>query len=265
MILISNQRDPILAAWRYGLGRSVAFTSDAKGKWGILWLKWDEFSKLFGQMVRWTLRTTQRGEVVASVLQRGGRGEVHLEAVDAKGDFVNFLEANAGVVNPDKTQTVVPLAQVGPGRYRGAFPAAEQGAYLVGVAERKDQKMVGSEVASLVVPYSPEHRTLSTNDGLLRDLTTLSGGTAPAEPAHNFTQDRKKVRVWVEGWPYLLAMALVLFLPDVALRRLQLRLRLGRGAPVRGGQRPSGPSSAGTGSMGSVVPAASRFGGRGRR
>jgi Mg-chelatase subunit ChlD len=265
MILISNQRDPILAAWRYGLGRSVAFTSDAKGKWGILWLKWDEFSKLFGQMVRWTLRTTQRSEVVASVLQRGGRGEVHLEAVDAKGDFVNFLEANAGVVNPDKTQTVVPLAQVGPGRYRGAFPAAEQGAYLVGVAERKDQKMVGSEVASLVVPYSPEHRTLSTNEGLLRDLTTLSGGTTPAEPAHNFTQNRKKVRVWVEGWPYLLAMALVLFLPDVALRRLRLRLPLGRGAPVQGGQRPSGPSSAGTGSMGSAAPAVSRFGGRGRR
>jgi hypothetical protein len=159
----------------------------------------------------------------------------------------------------------VPLAQVGPGRYRGAFPAAEQGAYLVGVAERKDQKMVGSEVASLVVPYSPEHRTLSTNDGLLRDLTTLSGGTAPAEPAHNFTQNRKKVRVWVEGWPYLLAMALLLFLPDVALRRLQLRLPLGRGASARAGQRPSGPSSAGTGSMGSAVPAASRFGGRGRR
>jgi Mg-chelatase subunit ChlD len=265
MILMSNQRDPILAAWRYGLGRSVAFTSDAKGKWGILWLKWDEFSKLFGQMTRWTLRTAQRGEVVASVVQHGGRGEVQLEAVDAKGDFVNFLEANAGIVNPDKAQTVVPLAQVGPGRYRGSFPATEQGAYLVGVAERKDQKMVGSEVASLVVPYSPEHRTLSTNDGLLHDLRTLSGGIAPAEPAHTFSQNRKKVRVWVEGWPYLLAAALVLFLPDVALRRLRVRLPLGRGASHRGGQGPSGSSGAGTASVGSTVPAVARFGSRGRR
>ena len=257
-ILISNQRDPILAAWRYGLGRSVAFTSDAKGRWGILWLKWDEFGKLFGQMVRWTLRTTQRNEVVTSVVQHGGSGEIQLEAVDAKGEFVNFLEASAGVVYPDKTQGVLPLTQVGPGRYRGAFLAADQGAYLVGVAQRKDQKMVGSEVASLVVPYSPEHRALSVDEGLLRDLTTLSGGAAPAQPGENFTTHRKKVRVWIEAWPYFLALALLLFLPDVAIRRLRFRGAVGRGVP--GGRAGGFP-----GVTDPVVAVAARFGGRGRR
>jgi hypothetical protein len=29
--LVSDQGDPILAAWQYGLGRAVAWTSDAKG------------------------------------------------------------------------------------------------------------------------------------------------------------------------------------------------------------------------------------------
>jgi len=257
-ILISNQRDPILSAWRYGLGRTAAFTSDAKGRWGILWLKWDEFGKLFGQLTRWTLRTAQRSEVVTSVIQRGGRGEIQLEAVDAKGEFVNFLEANAGVVYPDKTQGVLPLVQVGPGRYRGAFPAAEQGAYLVGVAERKDQKTIGSEVASLVVPYSPEHRALAVNEGMLRDVAMLSGGASPARPAENFTQNRQKVRIWIEAWPYFLALALLLFLPDVAIRRLRFRGAVGRGLT---GRRAGGSSTA----AGSVVPAAARFGGRGRR
>ncbi|MEK7221309.1 MAG: VWA domain-containing protein, partial [candidate division NC10 bacterium] len=265
-ILISHQRDPILAAWRYGLGRTVAFTSDAKAKWGILWVKWDEFSKLFGQTVRWTLRTAQRNEVVTSVVQRGGRGEVQLEAVDAKGEFVNFLEANAGVVYPDKTQGVLPLVQVGPGRYRGAFPAGEQGAYLVGVAERKDQKMVGSEVASLVVPYSPEHRALSVNEGLLRDLATLSGGAAPSQPGQSFTQNRRKARGWIEAWPYLLGLALLLFLPDVAIRRLQLRGRLWRSLSARSGPRPTGPGGATGGAEGDAAGhVAARFGGRGRR
>jgi uncharacterized membrane protein len=258
-ILISHQRDPVLSAWRYGLGRTVAFTSDAKGKWGILWLRWEEFGKLFGQMVRWTLRTAQRGEVVASVFQHGGSGEIQLEAVDPKGEFVNFLEANAGVVYPDKTQGVLPLTQVGPGRYRGAFPTAEQGAYLIGVAERKDQKIVGSEVASLVVPYSPEHRALEVNEGLLRDLATLSGGAAPAKPGDNFTQSRERARIWVEAWPYLLALALLLFLPDVAIRRLRLRGGLGRKP------RPAGSTGGSSGTIESFAPAAARFGGRGRR
>jgi hypothetical protein len=172
---------------------------------------------------------------------------------------VNFLEANAGVVYPDKTQGVLPLTQVGPGRYRGAFPTAEQGAYLIGVAERKDQKIVGSEVASLVVPYSPEHRALEVNEGLLRDLATLSGGAAPAKPGDNFTQSRERARIWVEAWPYLLALALLLFLPDVAIRRLRLRGGLGRKP------RPAGSTGGSSGTIESFAPAAARFGGRGRR
>jgi Mg-chelatase subunit ChlD len=253
LLLMSHQRDPVLAAWRYGLGRSVAFTSDAKAKWGILWLRWGEFNKVFGQMVRWTLRSAHRSQIVTSVVQQGDTAEVQLEAVDEKGEFLNFLDANAGVVTPDKTQSVLRLEQVGPGRYRGAFGAGEQGAYLVGVAERKDQKLVGSEVASLVIPYSPEHRALEANQPLLRDVVALSGGTAPATAADNFTADRRRVPVQVDAWPYLLAAALLLFLPDVALRRM-----LWRGARNGAG---SGRGDGGSAS----APVTGRFGARARR
>ena len=257
-LLISHQRDPVLAAWRYGLGRSVAFTSDAKAKWGILWLKWPEYGKVFGQMVRWSLRTAQRSEVVAAVAPRDDRGEVQLEAVDEKGEFVNFLDSNAAIVFPDKRQSVLNLAQVGPGRYRGSFPAGEQGAYLVGVANRKDKKLIGSEVASLVVPYSPEHRALETNEALLRDVATLSGGAAPTKPEEAFTAERRKARAWVEGWPYLFGLAMLLFLPDVALRRLQLPGRRRREGGVLGGLTGAGASPP-------AGPMAAKFGGRGRR
>ena len=127
----------------------------------------------------------------------------------------------------------------------------------MGVANRKDQKMVGSEVASLVVPYSPEHRVLSLNEVLLRDLATLSGGAAPTQAGQAFTQNRRKMRVWVEAWPYLLGLALLLFLPDVAIRRLQLRGWFGR-TPTG----PRGPSP--TATEPSAAPAA-RFGARMRR
>jgi hypothetical protein len=154
---------------------------------------------------------------------------------------------------------VLNLAQAGPGRYRGSFPAGEQGAYLVGVANRRDKKMIGSEVASLVVPYSPEHRALEVNEGLLRDVATLSGGAAPTKPEEAFTAERRKVRVWVEGWPYLFGLAMLLFLPDVALRRLQLPGRRRR----REGGNVGGPS--GSGPAREAGPMAAKFGGRGRR
>ncbi len=257
LLLASHQRDPVLAAWRYGLGRSVAFTSDAKAKWGILWLKWDDFGKLFGQMVRWTLRTAQRQEVAATVLERGGEGEILLEAIDEKGEFINFLEANAGVVFPDKSQRVLPLDQVGPGRYRASFPATDQGAYLVGVSQRRERKAAESEVASLVVPYSPEHRALAVNEPLLREMAALTGGAFPATPAENFTRERRTARVWVEGWPYLVGLALLLFLPDVALRRFWPHGLWRRGA---GGQAAAGGQGGGA-----PTPVVGRFGARGGR
>jgi uncharacterized membrane protein len=239
-LLVSHQRDPILAAWRYGLGRTVAFTSDLKAKWGVLWLRWPGFNKFAGQMVRWTLRTTTRGDVLTSVGVREEQGQILVEAVDAKGDFVNFLDAEAGVVFPGKERKVLPLEQVGPGRYRAGFEAGAEGAYLVGVAQRKNQKVVGSELASLVVPYSPEHRQLETNEGVLREVAAITGGAVIEDPAQAFGLHRKRGTARVPAWPWLFAAALLLFLPDVAFRRLRPGGWLGRtlgGGPAPGAGR----------------------------
>src|SRR5438094_7308566 len=50
LVLMSHQEDPVLATWRYGLGRAAAFTSDAKAKWGVLWLRWADFNKFWAQL-----------------------------------------------------------------------------------------------------------------------------------------------------------------------------------------------------------------------
>jgi len=154
----------------------------------------------------------------------------------------------------------VPLEQVGPGRYRGLFEAGTEGAYLVGVAEKKDQKLVGSEVGSLVIPYSPELRALSVDESLLHDVAALSGGAAPTRPGDVFAQNRRPARVWVEAWPQLLGLALLLFLLDVALRRIW-----GRG-PFRR-DRSAGRTAASTTGEGRMTDSivAARFGGFGRR
>ena len=43
LILETHLGDPLLAAWEYGLGRSVAWTSDATGRWGVDWVGWGGF------------------------------------------------------------------------------------------------------------------------------------------------------------------------------------------------------------------------------
>jgi len=220
MVLMTHQEDPLLATWRYGLGRAAAFTSDAKPKWGVLWVRWGGFNKFWSQVVRWTLRTGTRSDTVAAVSRTDDVGEVLVDAVDPKGEFINFLDSQVGVVAPDKTRTVIDLEQIGPGRYRGRFPAAQEGVYLVGMAQRRGEQMVGSQLAGLVVPYGQEFRDLGVDETMLRELSELTGGGAIADPRDTFLQNRHRSRLSFDLWPWLVGFAAVMLVPEIALRRV---------------------------------------------
>jgi Ca-activated chloride channel family protein len=220
MVLMTHQEDPLLATWRYGLGRAAAFTSDAKPKWGVLWVRWNGFNKFWSQVVRWTLRTGTRSDTVATVARVDETGEVIVDAIDPKGEFINFLDSQVGVVAPNKTRTVIDLEQIGPGRYRGRFPAAQEGVYLVGMAQRQGEQMVGSQLAGLVVPYGQEFRDLGVDETMLHELSELTGGGVVSEPRNTFLQNRHRSRLTFDLWPWLVGLATVMLIPEIALRRI---------------------------------------------
>ncbi|MCI0547981.1 MAG: VWA domain-containing protein [Candidatus Rokubacteria bacterium] len=220
MVLMTHQEDPLLATWRYGLGRSAAFTSDAKAKWAVLWLRWGGFNKFWSQVTRWTLRTGSRSDTVATVGRTDDMGEVVVDAIDGKGEFINFLDSQVGVVSPDKQRSVVELEQVGPGRYRGRFPAGQEGVYLIGMAQRRQDQMVGSQIAGLVVPYAQEFRELGVEETFLREVSELTGGTSLSDPREAFQQARRRSRLALDVWPWLVGFAAVMLLPEIALRRV---------------------------------------------
>jgi len=218
-VLISHWDDPVLATWRYGLGRAAAFTSDANPRWAGQWIQWREFNKFWAQLVRWTLRSPTAGGTTATVERRDGSGEVFIDAVDAQGRFVNFLDAQVGVVAPDRERSVIDLEQVGPGRYRGRFPAAKEGVYLVGMAQRVEQRELGSQVAGLVVPYAEELRELGVDGAQLKQMAEVADGGALEDPREVFQKGRRSFSVSVAIWPWLVGLAAVLLILEIALRR----------------------------------------------
>jgi Ca-activated chloride channel family protein len=219
-VLMTHQEDPLLAAWRYGLGRSVAFTADAKAKWGILWLRWRDYNKFWAQVVRWTLRAGARSDTTVTVDRRDGQAVVTVEGIDPKGEFINFLDGQVGVVNPDKRQSVVELEQVAPGRYRSTFSTPEEGVYLAGLLTRKEQQMVGSQIVGTVVPYAQEYRELGANESFLREISELTGGGSLGTPGEAFTLNRRRSRVPTDLWPWLVGLVTVALVPEIAMRRL---------------------------------------------
>jgi hypothetical protein len=222
-ILTTELDDPLLAAWHYGLGKSVAWTSDATGRWAADWVAWAGFPRFWEQVVRWTI-TQERGTnaETAVALDPGGDGAVvTVEAAAAGGRTLNGLALEARVVGPDDEAQAVSLQQVAPGRYEGRFSADREGAYFLRVAGSGEAGDV-AQTAGWVLGYSPEYLVTEPDHDHVVRLASLSGGKVLVEPWESLAHDIRGEATRRPIWPGLLLAAIVLLPLDVAIRRLVL-------------------------------------------
>lgn len=223
--LVTSQGDPLLANWQYGLGRAVAFTSDAKAKWARDWLGWAKYRQFWSQVAQWSLRRLENADFTTEVTVDKGEGQVNVEALDAQGNYRNFLNLQAAVISPKGERQTVRLEQTGPGRYEARFPTKEVGVYMLNLMDLKDGQLRGSLVVGASVNYSPEFNDPAPNLNLLRRLADLSGGKVldPRVPAENpFLHGRQKTFQPRDLWEWLLKLAILLFPLDVGVRRIQI-------------------------------------------
>ena len=158
--LWTDKGDPLLAHWQYGLGRAVAFTSDAKARWARIWLNWDKYRQFWSQIGQWSMRRLENADFTTEVAVDKGEGLINVEALDEQGNFRNFLNLQAVVASPKGERQTVRLEQTGPGHYEARFPTKEVGAYLLNLMDIKDGQVRGSQVIGTSVNYSPEFNTV---------------------------------------------------------------------------------------------------------
>jgi Mg-chelatase subunit ChlD len=236
-ILISAQEDPVLAAWQYGLGRSVAWTSDATGRWARNWVTWEGFVRFWAQVARYTITEGAQSNVEVRVERAGDQAQVTVDARAENGEYLNSLEMQISVVGPDGSAQAVTLRQVAPGRYAGSFVPTAEGAYLIRAAgsdpgQAAAEQAAVAQTAGWVLSYSPEYQVLSADPNFLARLAAITGGGVVGEDladiyAHNLPAARAAPR---PVWPALLLAAALLLPLDIAVRRLVVtRYELQRG------------------------------------
>ncbi len=255
LILASEQGDPVLAWWRYGLGTTVAFTSDAKSRWAAEWLTWPGFSKFWAQTIRHAMRKNDAKGVTVEVAQRARRATVTLDAVDPSGRFLNGAESEVTIIDPRLGERKLPLVQTAPGRYVAEFDTPNSGSYHLNLSQRAANggPIIHQQTRGLTVGYSDELRLRPTNTELLRQIATATGGrfdpppsealldaaeanppkadqspesgdTTPNRTLGGLTSSarRRQAQQTRPLWPELVMLALVLFVLDVGLRRIDL-------------------------------------------
>lgn len=224
--LVTPKGDPLLAHWQFGLGRAVAFTSDARAKWGRDWLNWSHYRQFWSQIAQWSLRRLENADFTSEVVVDKGEGVINVEALDAKGDYRNFLNLQAAVVSPKGERMMVRLEQTGPGHYEARFPTKEVGGYLLNLMQLENGQPVAGQVVGASVNFSPEFAAGEPSLSLLRRLTEIGGGRLldPTRPGTDnpFTHDRVRTKRPQDLWEWLLRLAVILFVMDVGVRRIDL-------------------------------------------
>jgi hypothetical protein len=236
--LPTGQVNPLLAHWSYGLGRSVAFTSDAGRRWAKTWPDWKSYAAFWSQVVRWSMRPAERGNLNLSVRREQGRIKVVVDALDKDSQFLNFLQIQGNLVDPELKSRPIELVQTAPGRYEATVENAEaSGNYFVNLGYRGPDKTQGVISTGVSVPYSDEYRELRSNPTTLETLASLTDGQTltwkstsdgqidlarTVNGVDHFRRDPGLInpRSFAPLWPALLWLAACLFLGDVAVRRI---------------------------------------------
>jgi hypothetical protein len=226
------QGDPLIAQWQHGLGRVVAFTSDATTRWNNDWVSWQGFKQFWEQHTRWVLRPQGSGSVLVTKEDRGDSTLLTVEAYDTKGERLNFATFKGRLARPDGSSEEIELKQVAPGRYQASVPTEQSGDNLLSLRYAapdegvKSGMIEGSVQVAVSRPFADEYRVLRDNKALLTQVAEMTGGKV-------LTGDPRRDELWRrEGinfpvaltsiWLSLAIAGLTLFLVDVGVRRVRI-------------------------------------------
>ncbi len=220
VLLVSSDRsEPILARWRFGLGRVVVATTDAQGVWSADWPTWSGFSDLWLRLAEDSLRRDPPGRLRVATRALGRRGvisvRVPIERPEAEPDPPWLT-----VRPPRGPERELELVRRGLGLYRAELELRQLGPYAVRAERRGRRGALEQAFGSVARSYDEEFLGAAGNRGLLAEAARRTGGAMDPEPNAVFAAGRQERERTEDLWPPLLLLALGLFLGEVLIRRL---------------------------------------------
>jgi uncharacterized membrane protein len=214
VILKSPQGDPLLATWQYGLGRVVAWTSDAEGRWTAGLLSWPSANRFFGDVVRYSLPQAGDPALQVETQVHGDHTHILVTAPSYSGASVSV-----SALTPDLSDAKLVLSSTGPGRFEGDLRTDQVGSYLLRVTDSVGGDVKHTNTIGLVVPYSPEYRDLGTDTPTLTAIARAGGGVLITDLSTVYKLEVPPVHGILPISELLLVLAILLFPIDIALRR----------------------------------------------
>jgi Ca-activated chloride channel family protein len=176
LLAYANDRaEPLLASWNYGKGRSIAFTSDANGRWSSNWTSWSLYSSFWSEILE---AARSQGSKNSQTKQGKFSLRYYLEGTKLKLDLSIFSEKDAGqisaeVIMPNKNLAKIDFANDAKGHYLATLDQVTAGKYEV-ILSSGESKM--TPVAFNLSGENFGEKKLGLNLDLIEKIATITSG-----------------------------------------------------------------------------------------
>lgn len=206
--LESEEEDPVLASWNYGLGKTIAFTSGS-GAWSGDFQNWKHWSAFWNQSVAELLPAFE--EIPFSVVRK----EQGVYTVEDPTHQSAILTVAA--VDEQGNEIPIQTEPVAPGKVDVKIDA-EPGLLFFSIRNESG----AAYKTGLTIPYGDEYKTTEPNMLLLTTLAERTGGQV-LDTLEDAFRDMPYTSGTIRSMQLpLLFVAMLLFFLDITLRRFGL-------------------------------------------
>ncbi len=214
---------PLLAAWQYGLGRTAIFAAEPDSLATLSWIRWNRYAEFWSQLAGWTMRQGDSGMFTMRV-HGAPDGSITVEAERADASPVSDLVCR--ITGPGRAIDVA-MTEAGASIYRGEVGPLPRGKYVATLMLKAgdSEKILEQHefaAAGLIPADSAELRIKPPNLELLRRLSTATHGAFDAPAATIARPSGQTVAFRRSAEPWLIPLAIMLFLGEVFVRRRYL-------------------------------------------
>ncbi len=215
IITTGEKDDPILTVWQYGLGRTVAWNSDVTGEWSGPFAGKDDYVQLWKRIVDYSTGNADLGEDRVNVVSVGELSRIVYETEDYDGD----TRIEATMIDPEGNTQEVVLHATEPGKYEADVATLQTGLYHYNIRRMKGDEIQSYITTASAVQFSYEYKFDISTDAYMNFVNQYGRVITPEEEIWTKLDTGAGKKHSLTN--FLLGLAIILFLADVAMRRFQ--------------------------------------------
>ena len=217
-VLTSDKDDPILTVWQYGLGRTIAWNTDARGVWSGGFSGQEDYAGLWRRICDFSFgMETVAGDHVEVVKDSANGRNV---AVYTAAEYTDGSAVTGLYTDPDGKQGELSFVAKKPGEFEAVLPENEPGIYHISAVRTENGEQTSASRAAAVLQFPDEYR-FDVSDSVVKDFVADYGRTLTPEEKlwtrlSSHMQAKRSLMI------PLLVTAFFLFLISVTARRFEL-------------------------------------------